>query len=171
MNITQLIEKLDDNKIEPHELASLVADEILSSPNSKRLIEQSVRPLIGVLRRGRVRKVEGVVRDTLPPERGGTGAAARRAKSRATIVGVIPTAPPAQNPLEAWATFNEETFTTPQDGVVLWLDATVQQHQNRIAMLAKDIFGISKTVKLHESAVTEITTAGVRCLRDLEAAA
>ena len=50
---------------------------------------------------------------------------------------------------------------------VQWLDATVEDHRQRIALLSRIRAGIDQTVQRHEEAVRQITEAGVTCLRDI----
>lgn len=52
-------------------------------------------------------------------------------------------------------------------GIVLWKDATVADHRERIEFLRRKVAGIEATVRRHEWAITTITAAGVTCLADL----
>jgi hypothetical protein len=63
------------------------------------------------------------------------------------------------------------TFFALGDGTkVSWGDATVEQHQQRIALLVKDIAGTTETAARHQAAIRMIEEAGVRRLADLGAA-
>lgn len=63
-------------------------------------------------------------------------------------------------------------FNTPirlGDGfMTTWGAATVEQHQMRIAMLQKQIDGLTDTQRRHEEAIKLIESAGVKCLNDLD---
>lgn len=50
---------------------------------------------------------------------------------------------------------------------VTWGDATVDQHLARIAMLERQVAGVSQTIERHRYAVDAIRKAGVSCLADL----
>jgi len=54
---------------------------------------------------------------------------------------------------------------------VSWGDATVEQHEQRIAFLEKQLDGISRTVTKHREAIKVINEAGAMCLNDLGEAA
>lgn len=50
---------------------------------------------------------------------------------------------------------------------IAWGEATVEQHEQRIAFLEKQRDGISRTIAQHQSAIKTIRQAGVSCLNDL----
>ena len=53
------------------------------------------------------------------------------------------------------------------DGWVRWGEATVEDHQARIAFLKKMRTGIDATIERHEEAIKKIIEAGVTCLDEL----
>lgn len=59
------------------------------------------------------------------------------------------------------------TVALPGGERVTWGEATVEQHEARIAMLAKHAAGELETASRHRAAVESIKAAGVRCLDDL----
>lgn len=52
-----------------------------------------------------------------------------------------------------------------------WLEATVEDHLQRIAYLSKLRDGLDSTIARHQAAITAITEAGVTCLREIADAA
>lgn len=58
-------------------------------------------------------------------------------------------------------------FATRTWGWVRWGEATVAQHEERIAMLARIRGGIDDTIDLHAEAIAEITAAGAACLNEV----
>jgi len=58
-------------------------------------------------------------------------------------------------------------FATRSWGWVRWGEATVEQHEERIAMLARIRGGIDDTIDLHAEAIAEITSAGAACLNEV----
>lgn len=60
-------------------------------------------------------------------------------------------------------------FFMPSTGeYVLWLNATVEQHQERAEFLRRMADGIMQTVQMHEQAIADIVAAGVTTLAELE---
>ncbi len=63
-------------------------------------------------------------------------------------------------------------FFMPKSGeYVLWLNATVEQHQVRAEYLRSMADGIMKTAQMHEQAIADIIAAGVTTLAEIEEAA
>ena len=63
-------------------------------------------------------------------------------------------------------------FFMPKSGeYVLWLNATVEQHQVRAEYLRSMADGIMRTAQMHEQAIADITAAGVSTLAEIEEAA
>lgn len=52
-------------------------------------------------------------------------------------------------------------------GAVVWGDATIEDHTQRIAFLSKQRDGIDQTIGRHLAAIELIREAGVTCLNDL----
>ena len=50
---------------------------------------------------------------------------------------------------------------------VRWGDATVDQHEKRIAMLSRQRDGIENSVRLHQDAVNRLRKSGAACLFEL----
>lgn len=51
---------------------------------------------------------------------------------------------------------------------VAWADATIEQHNARIAMLERHVAGTVITIDRHRAAVELIADAGASCLREIE---
>lgn len=65
-----------------------------------------------------------------------------------------------------------ESFALPESGRrVRWDEATVEDHEERIAYLRKKVNGIEVTIAEHESAIWLIREHGVSCLADIGEAA
>jgi hypothetical protein len=60
-----------------------------------------------------------------------------------------------------------ETFALGDGTRVLWGAATVEQHQQRVAMLAAQRDGIDATIARHLAAIAEIEQAKVTCLAEI----
>ena len=54
---------------------------------------------------------------------------------------------------------------------VPWGQATIEQHEQRIAFLALQRDGLNRTIAQHQEAIRVISEAGATCLADLEQAA
>lgn len=65
----------------------------------------------------------------------------------------------------------EKAFSLGDGTVVSWGDATLEQHQMRIAMLVKQREGLDDTIERHRRAVQIITQAGVTRLNEIKLAA
>lgn len=61
----------------------------------------------------------------------------------------------------------ESSFAMPDGTRVLWADATVEQHAERVEMLKKNAGANINAAARHEQAIASITHAGVTALRDL----
>ena len=61
-----------------------------------------------------------------------------------------------------------ETFSLPDGRRVVWGEATVADHEERIAMLAALRDGIGSTIERHRQAIAELVKLKVSCLFDLE---
>jgi hypothetical protein len=76
------------------------------------------------------------------------------------------------SPIRARKQLKGHGFFMPDSGeYVLWLDATVEQHEMRASYLRRMAQGILRTVEMHEQAIADITAAGVTTLAELEDAA
>lgn len=58
-------------------------------------------------------------------------------------------------------------FSPAREGLVLWADATAEDHRSRAAYLRKMAEGTLRTAKTHERAAEIIQAHGVGCLADL----
>ena len=65
------------------------------------------------------------------------------------------------------ADFLNKRIYTGNGNYVLWGEATVEDHQSRVAYLASLRNGIDDTIQLHVEAMELIEAAGVTCLNDL----
>jgi hypothetical protein len=54
---------------------------------------------------------------------------------------------------------------------ISWAEATIEEHEQRIAMLQQMRSGITETIKRHEQAVKLLRQTGASCLAELGAAA
>lgn len=61
-----------------------------------------------------------------------------------------------------------ESFALGDGRRVRWLEATVDDHQERIEMLRKKADGLRHSIRFHEVAIAQIQKAGVRCLAELK---
>lgn len=61
-----------------------------------------------------------------------------------------------------------ESFATGDGFTVMWGKATIEQHQQRIAMLEAMRDGIDRTIERHRQAIRLIEEAGVSCLADVK---
>lgn len=74
------------------------------------------------------------------------------------------------------ATFDREGFRSLFGGTfrlgdtveVAWERATVEQHQQRVAMLVKMRDGLNESIALHESVISALKAAGASCLAELD---
>ena len=64
----------------------------------------------------------------------------------------------------------DEHFTVG-DRYVSWGDATIADHEARIAYLRRYIAGLNDTIERHYQAITMIRAAGATCLNEIEPAA
>ena len=64
-----------------------------------------------------------------------------------------------------------ERFALGDGTSVTWGRATIEQHQQRIAMLEKLQAGIAATIERHRTAIRTIESAGATCLEDIKQAA
>lgn len=92
-----------------------------------------------------------------------------RARVRAVEQAVAPRVGRRVDPTGERAALLAETFALGDGSRVSWGEATVEQHEQRIAMLARLRDGIDATIARHRAAVEGIRAAGVKCLADLEA--
>ena len=97
-----------------------------------------------------------------------------RAATRAVEVEAFKTAKPDIFSPEEHTVFvdrrtslSEETFYTGER-YVKWSEATVKDHEARIAYLKQHITGYVATIQRHKTAIAEIRAAGVRCLGELK---
>lgn len=73
------------------------------------------------------------------------------------------------SPVKARQKLKQDGFWVPTSGeYVLWLNATVEQHQDRAEFLRRMADGLMQTVQMHEQAIADITAAGVTTLAELE---
>lgn len=70
-------------------------------------------------------------------------------------------------PAQDRADYVGERFALGDGRYVLWGEATVDDHRQRIDMLAKLRLGLERTIAAHEDAVAQILAADVKCLNDL----
>jgi hypothetical protein len=63
-----------------------------------------------------------------------------------------------------------ETFTPGDGRRVLWGEATIADHEMRIAYLKKMRGGIDATMQRHEEAIKLLRASGATCLNDLQGA-
>jgi hypothetical protein len=75
-------------------------------------------------------------------------------------------APKASN---ASLLFPSGTFALGDGTRVTWGRATVEQHEQRIALLRKLIAGLEQTIAMHEAAIRLLRATGARCLEEIEA--
>lgn len=64
--------------------------------------------------------------------------------------------------------FLSERFAVGDGRYVTWGEATVADHEARIAMLEALRNGIAESIGRHERAIVEIAAAGVSCLDEIE---
>lgn len=60
------------------------------------------------------------------------------------------------------------TFHLGDGTSVTWGDATIEQHEQRIAFLSIQRDGITRTIDQHREAIRAIQAAGTSCLNDLQ---
>lgn len=65
----------------------------------------------------------------------------------------------------------QKGFTVEGGRYVLWGEATVADHESRIALLDKNRKGLGRTIKEHRDAIRQIEAAGVTCLLEVPEAA
>lgn len=65
--------------------------------------------------------------------------------------------------------FLELSFALGDGERVTWGEATIEQHERRIAMLKKQVKGTVRTIRRHEEAVRRLREAGAMCLAELAA--
>lgn len=70
-----------------------------------------------------------------------------------------------------WKALMLTRFRLGDRRAVEWGAATVEQHEQRIAMLTKLRDGLDATITFHRDAIALLKVAGVRCLNDLPAVA
>jgi hypothetical protein len=70
-----------------------------------------------------------------------------------------------------WAALLATPFRLGDREQVVWGRASVEQHEQRIALLTKLRDGLDRTIAFHREAITLITDAGVTCLDEVDAAA
>lgn len=75
------------------------------------------------------------------------------------------------NPTARRSQFLQSTFALPDGRRVTWGEATIQDHEARIAYLSKQQKGIGETIGLHRSVINEIKTAAVTCLNEARSVA
>ena len=63
-----------------------------------------------------------------------------------------------------------ETFTPGDGRRVLWGEATIADHEMRIAFLKKMRTGLDATMQRHEEAIKLLRASGASCLNDLQGA-
>lgn len=73
------------------------------------------------------------------------------------------------DPLAARKRLLDECMLVPGKGLVRWGEATVEDHQARIAYLSAQAASIGVTITRHEAAIAEIEAAGVSCLYEVAA--
>jgi len=60
------------------------------------------------------------------------------------------------------------TFALPDGTVTTWGAATIDQHQQRIDLLAKQRDGLQVTINQHQAAIEQIVAAGASCLAEVQ---
>lgn len=75
-----------------------------------------------------------------------------------------------EDPLSVRRKLAQETFILPSGERVGWLDATAEQHLLRAGWQRNQAGTLIADADRHEAAAEAIRSAGVTCLRDLEAA-
>lgn len=63
--------------------------------------------------------------------------------------------------------FLRDAFALPDGTFVTWGEATVLDHEARVAMLHKLRDGIERTISKHQSVMAQLVQSKVRCLNDL----
>lgn len=72
------------------------------------------------------------------------------------------------DPITARRWLIEHTFALKDGRRVLWGEATVQDHEERISLIDGQIVGLRATIKRHAEAIDLIREAGVSCLNEIE---
>lgn len=80
--------------------------------------------------------------------------------------GDIP-APIAGSSSEAFAALFDKSFKLGDGTEATWGEATVEQHEQRLAMLTKLRDGLNSTIDRHTEAIHVLRTSGARCLAEV----
>jgi hypothetical protein len=72
--------------------------------------------------------------------------------------------------LDVFADLMSQPFRLGNGTSVLWGEATLEQHEQRIAMLTKTRDGLNRTIERHAEAVQLLRTSGAPCLAALQEA-
>jgi len=80
------------------------------------------------------------------------------------LTDVVAARPPVKIPREQFIELLDRSFAIGRHLRVRWGEATVEQHQQRVEMLGKQVSGLEATINRHLQAIAVIEEEGVSCL-------
>lgn len=144
LNGSDLLRKYAEVSDNDYEAAGMLLDELGVRGKARRTLLWIVAQSMKMARRNEQRGVE------------------RRVRIAAPILEGVPTHDQVQNRKDLVA----GSFALGDGRRVSWGEATVEQHRERIAYLAKLRDGYNVTISQHESAIALIVKNGVSCLSE-----